>query len=273
MTTLSIPAHPSALGGNILQGESAAKKSSKSMWEETVDFLKTSSGMEKLILSPIDNALRWVKWGASDLTQKVEPLRNLTGNTRTVLGIADLPYQVASLVKSYQEIPQEGSLADRSKAITQVAINAIGVTGSACDIVTWGSESSFFSLSSLGKHIIKVIGTVGSVASIVESVFSILKESETMAKSPFCAGKEGIENMSIERQKVVLSALKVARASLSILLGAAGLASLMSGTLPLLLLATTKVVMGVGIYFYELDLKQSIAKVSTPKNFAITSLV
>ncbi len=236
MTTLVTNLNPAITKAEKPNKDESAKTSA---WQKTTEYMTTASGMKKILLEPIKLALDWIDWGAAHSMKKAEPLCQLTGNTRTFLTLANLPKEVTRAFANYKNIPSGAGIttSNRTHAITKVAIEGMYAADSVSTIVEWGSKSSFLSLSRIGKQVCKAIGSLATGASIVENVLDIYRES----KNP------------VEKQKSTLTALKVTKAAFSLLLGVTELASILSGSVVLLLLATVKVGFGIGIHFYEME--------------------
>ncbi len=222
--------------------ESAANDADKtSRCEEVAYSITTSSGMKKLLLSPIGLALDWIDWGAKYLMKKAEPLNELTSQTRTFLKFANLPKQVIKSFALYKKIPSSTESEDfkRSQAITKTAIKGIYAANSVASILEWGSKNSFLSLSAAGKCACRAIRSLSSGAKIVSNSLKIFQESKNLA----------------DKEKSTLSTLKITKAAFSVLLGLAHLASIDSRSVALLLLATVKVSFGMGARLYQLQPK------------------
>jgi hypothetical protein len=217
-------------------------------------YLKTTKGVKKLLLKPINLSLRTARWWNSGLSKEWDDLYKTTKTASRVLKIISLPslcHKWVTRVGDLQNAISQGkSYKKVAKASGKAGLATLKVAGPVVAAIELGEKTSLYSLSYRAESVLKTIKIAGFVGGLLGLSLGIAKEVKRMSSVELFCNKD-----SNAIQKVVFSLFKVAQlvcaAALLILILLPMVVGIAAATGVVLLLTALGLALGTGLYFYE----------------------
>jgi len=235
-----------------MQIDATRKGKEKGFFDVMTDSLASREGMRTVLVRPTALALDWTSYVQGELSPEWKEVNQFTKNTSKMFSVASLPEKVGKFAHSVSKFREkEFSIG----LCFDVTLKAAAIPGPVCDGLRLGVETKVISVSETQWKILKVVGKVSSIVTLIQGLRFLWTEVNHIAQNRISSPELSLEERAKESQKITLSLMKLGMSVSLVALAALGLTAFFFEVVvaPWLFLcfSTLLLVLSLSSLFYE----------------------
>lgn len=235
-----------------MQIDTTKKSKEKSFFDVMTGSLASREGMQNILIRPARLAFDWTDYTQGGLSTELKEMNQFTKNTSKMFSVASLPEKVGKFVHSVSKFYEsEFSIG----LCFDTTLKAAAIPGPVCDGLRLGVETKVISVSETQWNILKNVGKVSSILTLIQGLRFLWTEVNRIAQNRISSPELNVDERAKESQKITLSLMKLGVSVSLVALAALGLTAfffeVVVASWLFLCFSTLLLVLSLSSLFYE----------------------